>query len=129
MKGETTAEGDMIVGTDHTEVDQVAGTTKVDAHTVMAEAHTTPRDTINLLEATADHTDSYDRYERRDTRDRRNISRDRRDYSIDRRDRSRGRHEGSQSRGRSENMSDKGKEVQCYKCGKHGHIAMYCKGF
>ena len=64
-------------------------------------------------------------------------SRDRRDRSLsrnrDHRDRSHSRNrdhrDRSLSRGRGRDNTDTSKDVRCYKCGQHGHIATYCKGF
>ena len=74
MKGETAAEGDMKAGIDFTETGPAVVMAEDKGHTVEAEAHTMTREGTMLAEAAAEiYRDNYDRYERRDSRDRKEL--------------------------------------------------------
>ena len=121
MTGEIAAEEGMKVGTDITETGPVAIMAEDKGQKAGAEDTMMTREGTMLVGTAAETTEisSRDRYERRDSRDRKEYNRDRRDYSTDRRNRSRGRHDRSQSRGRQDRSQSRGRnnndrDVKCF---------------
>ena len=136
MKGETAAEEGMKVGTDFTETGPAAVMAGDKGQIAGAEAHTMTREDTMLVGTAVEITETAV-----------GIGMKGEIAGIERiiigigeiiaqtgeieaggrheRSQSRGRHDRSQSRGRNSKDSD----VKCFRCGKHGHIAVYCKDF